>query len=176
MDDAPPSVLSDRYEQLVTEMDDPEFRHSYGETLVKRLLARQMKDFRGDQSQAVFADVLDEHQSRISDFENPNYGRQTLQTCFKIAEKLDVFFIGLYVSAEDFIRLTDDIFKMPTRPHSYDSKRAHEFARLKDARASRELAEYVGDRFSLSEYDNDNRSGVVFSGSWGQIDVRQANG
>jgi hypothetical protein len=128
-EDGHQNSLSDRYASLVPQLRDKEFRHAYASTHTRQFLARQIRAFRGDKPQKEFGEILGQKQNAISRLEDPNYGRETLQTLFTIAEKLDVVFIGRFVDFQTFLRMTDDMSDEAARPEPYDETKVDEFAK-----------------------------------------------
>ncbi len=79
-----------------------------------------MRKFRGEKSQAEFAEMIDKRQTVVSRLEDANYGKWTLQTLFEVASKLDVAVIVRFVDFFTFLKLTSDMSDEASRPPAYD--------------------------------------------------------
>jgi hypothetical protein len=138
MDHEPQISGAERYAFLAGQMHDPGFRHAYASGLTREFIARQFKTFRGDRSQTEFGKLIDQKQSRISQLEDPNYGRETFQTCFEIAEKLDVAFFGCFFDWPTFLRLTCDLSDETAHPQPYRQEDIEKLATKAQAAATEE--------------------------------------
>src|SRR5262249_31558562 len=88
---------SPRLRSLIEKFRDKEYRDSYIAGHTRRFLARQMRKFRGDESQTEFGALLDKRQTVVSRLEDPNYGKWTLQTLFEVATKLNIAVLVRFV-------------------------------------------------------------------------------
>jgi len=100
--------ISDR---ILSEFENKEFRDAYVGSRARNIFAYQVKAIREDRglSQAEFADLLGKHQSEVSRFEDPDYGRLTVSTMLKIAAALDVALWCKLCSHEEFLLGTADL-------------------------------------------------------------------
>jgi hypothetical protein len=119
---------SSRTSQLALMMGEPDYRHSYVFTHTRHFLSRQMRAFRGQQSQVDFGKILDKPQSVVSRLEDPNYGKWTLQTLFDIARKLDVAIIVRFVDFSTFTEFTSNMDETAASPKKYDQAEMDELA------------------------------------------------
>jgi hypothetical protein len=112
-----------RVARLINKMRDKRYRDSYVASHTRQFLARQMRAFRGDQSQAEFGKILDVPQSVISQrYENPSHGKWNVQSLFDIAARLNVAVLVRFVDFDTFIKLTDDMSEDAIRPATYEEK------------------------------------------------------
>jgi len=124
-----PVAGSHRIRRLAEKMrDSKSYRDSYVASHTRQFLARQMREFRGALSQTEFGKQLDKQQTVISRLENPRYGKQTLQTMFEVAEKLDVALFVRFVDFPTFFRLTEDTSQEAVRPLPYNQELLDELA------------------------------------------------
>ena len=115
-------AASPRESNLVEKFKDKPYRDSYVASHTRRFLARQMRKFRGEKSQAEFGKMIDKRQTVVSRLEDPKYGKWTLQTLFEVAAKLDVAVIVRFVDFSTFLKLTNDMSEEASRPTAYDQK------------------------------------------------------
>jgi len=100
-------------------MRDKRYRDSYIASHTRQVLAKQMREFRGDMSQAEFAGLIDKRQTMISRLENPAYVGWTLRTMFEIAQKLNVAVFVRFVDLPTFLRLSEDMSESALHPCSF---------------------------------------------------------
>lgn len=122
MDSVPQNASSrNRLQRLIRKFRDKDYRDSYVRSHTKQFLARQMRAFRGEQSQKEFAEVLGVSQSVVSErFENPNYGKWSLNTLFDTAANLDVAVFVRFVDFKTFLELSDKLSEKDVRPQEYN--------------------------------------------------------
>jgi len=113
-------AASPREKSLIEKFRDKSYRDSYVVSHTRRFLARQMRKFRGEKSQAEFGEIIDKAQTVVSRLEDPKYGKWTLQTLFDVASKLDVAVIVRFVDFSTFMKLTNDMSDEASRPVPYD--------------------------------------------------------
>jgi hypothetical protein len=113
-------VASHRDKSLIEKFKDKFYRDSYVASHTRRFLARQMRKFRGEKSQAEFGELINKRQTVVSRLEDPKYGKWTLQTLFEVASKLDVAVIVRFVDFSTFMKLTSDMSDEASRPVPYD--------------------------------------------------------
>jgi hypothetical protein len=121
-----PPANSPRSARLAAKMGDKPYRHSYVASHTRQFLARQMREFRGEQSQSEFGETINRQQTVVSRMEDPNYGKWTLQTLFDVAEKLDVAVFARFVDFPNFLKLTEDISDRGARPKPYRQEALNE--------------------------------------------------
>jgi|SRR6516162_3167185 len=73
----------------------------------RRLLAGQMRAFRGERSQSEFGALIGKQRTQVSRLEDPAYGKWTLQSLFEVADKLDVAVFVRFVDHSTFLRLSE---------------------------------------------------------------------
>ncbi len=118
--DAPRSGITDRLLRLAEKFRKKAYRDRYVEAHSKQFLARQIRELRGQQSQAEFGDVIGKAQTIVSRLENPYYGKWNLSTLFDVAAKLNRAVIVRIVDFPTFLRLTEDLSDEAAAPLSYD--------------------------------------------------------
>jgi hypothetical protein len=111
-------VASHRIMRLIEKMGDKRYRHGYVAAHTRDMLAKQMREFRGEISQTEFAEKLDKRQTMVSRLENPSYVGWTLSTMFEIARKLDVAVFVRFVDFASFLTLAESAL----HPCSHDDK------------------------------------------------------
>ena len=119
MDEERNPAGSPRLLSLAEKFRNKAYRDSYVVSHTRRFLARQMRKFRGDQSQAEFGEILGKQQTVVSRLEDASYGKWTLQTLFEVAAKLDVAVIVRFVDFSTFMKLTNNMSDEATRPAAY---------------------------------------------------------
>jgi hypothetical protein len=119
MDSEPGHVGSRPLEYLIQEMRDKDYRDQYVESFNRQLLARQMRGFRGDQSQAEYGITIDKSQTQVARYEDPTYGWQT-RTVFEIARKQNVAAIVCLVDFETFLRFETATSESLLTPQQYN--------------------------------------------------------
>jgi hypothetical protein len=96
------------------------YRDGYVAAHTREVLAKQMREFRGDQSQSAFAQEMGKRQTVISRLENPSYIGWTLSTMFEIARKRNVAVFVRFVDFPTFLKLSEDMSDSALHPKSYD--------------------------------------------------------
>ena len=67
---------------------DPVYRRAYVSASVRRRLAIQIRDLRGERTQSEFADLIGKPQNVVSRLEDPAYGGISVRTLVEIANAL----------------------------------------------------------------------------------------
>lgn len=101
------------------EFDDKDYRDQYVESFSRQLIARQMRGFRGDDSQADYGEKIGKSQTQVARFEDPTYGWQT-RTVFEIARKQNVAAIICFVDYQTFLRFEREASEDLLTPKPYD--------------------------------------------------------
>jgi hypothetical protein len=109
-----------RLRNLIEKFRNKAYRDTYVAGHTRRFLARQMRKFRGDVSQAEFGDLIGKRQTVVSRLEDPKYGKWTLQTLFDVASKLNVAVIVRFVDIPTFLKLSEDMSDEASCPQPYD--------------------------------------------------------
>jgi hypothetical protein len=89
---------------MASQMRDKQYRDHYVENFSRQLLAEQMRQFRGDLTQAAFGKLLNRTQSQIARFEDPRSGWQT-RTVFDMARSQNMAAITCFIDFETFFRI-----------------------------------------------------------------------
>jgi hypothetical protein len=137
---------SPRFSRLIEKFKDREYRQSYAIAHARRFLARQMRKFRGDRSQAVFADVIDKQPTQVQRLEDPN-GKHTLQTLFDVASRLDVALFIRFVDHRTFLKLSDDLSEEAFEPLPYEENEARAAEEMAKGDAARALDDFLQETF-----------------------------
>lgn len=114
--------------RLAQKLRNPKYRHAYVGAQVRQFLARQIRELRGNESQAEFGKRIDKAQNVVSRLEDPSYGKATLSTLLDMAAKLDRALIVRFVDFNTFLKFTDDQSDKAAAPASYDEFEVSEFA------------------------------------------------
>jgi transcriptional regulator with XRE-family HTH domain len=120
-------------------MHDKRYRDGYVASHTRQTLAQQMRRFRGDDSQATFAEMIGKRQTIVSRLENPSYSGWTLRTLFEVAQALNVAVFVRFVDFPTFLQYTDDLSDNALRPQPYDEEAIEALVEEED-RASKEGA------------------------------------
>jgi hypothetical protein len=182
MNGEPSPADSRRFARLAEQMRDKRYRDSYVASHTRQMLARQMRKFRGDASQAAFAETLGKRQTVISRLENPGYTGWTLRTLFDIANALNVAVFVRFVDFATFLKYSDDLSERAMRPSPYDQHTMDELAK-EDERLAKNSA--LKALFSVPPTQEISRSAknidwspqgqVTFAHGEGTIYMRPAN-
>jgi len=124
---------SHRLLSLAEKMHEKDYRDGYVAAHTRQVLAKQMREFRGDKSQTEFADLLDKRQTMVSRLENPNYSGWTVSTILEVASKLDVAAFVRFANFPTFLKYSGDLSESALRPQSYNREQVDDFARAEVA-------------------------------------------
>jgi hypothetical protein len=119
-------VDSRRLASLAEKFHDKRYRDGYVAAHTRGVLARQMRNFRGELSQADFAAKIGKQKTVIARLENSAYGGWSLRTMLEIARKRDVAVFVRFVDFPTFLKYTDDISDNALRPLPYDQELIYE--------------------------------------------------
>jgi DNA repair exonuclease SbcCD nuclease subunit len=119
-------AVSHRIRSLIEKMRDKRYRDGYVAAHTRQILAKQMREFRGDLSQTEFAEEMGKRQTVISRLENPSYVGWTLSTMFEIARKQNVAVFVRFVDFPTFLRLSEDMSENALHPRAYDEAHVEE--------------------------------------------------
>jgi hypothetical protein len=122
MDGEPAPVSSQRLLTLADNMRDKRYRDSYVATHTRHILARQMRNFRGERSQAEFGELIGKRQTVVSRLENPNYGAWQLRTMLEIAGQLNIAVFARFVDFPTFLKYSNDLSDAALHPKEYDEQ------------------------------------------------------
>jgi len=132
MDGSPSLIASHRFARLAEQMQDKRFRDAYVASQNRRMLAHQMRKFRGDESQADFAKTLGKQATIVSRLENPSYSGWSLRTMFEVAQALGVAVFVRFMDFPTFLKYTDDMSEKTLRPDAYNPKAINELVRAEE--------------------------------------------
>jgi hypothetical protein len=126
-------VDSHRLFSLVGKMHDKRYRDNYVVAHTRRVLAQQMRNFRGELPQGEFGELIGKRQTVVSRLENPNYGAWQLRTMFEIASKCNVAVFVRFVDFPTFLKYTNDLSDEALHPESYREEAMDEFVAYETA-------------------------------------------
>jgi hypothetical protein len=122
MDDEPGLASSRRITRLAEKFRDKRYRDGYVAAHTRGVLARQMRNFRGDLSQAEFAEQIDKQKTMVARLENPGYAGWSIRTMLEIARKRDVAILARFVDFTAFLQYTGDLTGEALQPKPYDQQ------------------------------------------------------
>ncbi len=128
MDEEQFPAVSHRAVRLAEKLHDEKYRHGYVEAHSRRFLARQMRKFRGKQTQSEFGTLIDKRQTVVSRLEDANYRGWTLGTMFEIARCLGVAAFVRFVDFQTFLKYSGDMSEEAIHPRPYDKELVDIFA------------------------------------------------
>lgn len=129
-----PAPSRNRLERLAEDFRDKRYRDSYVATHTRGVLAQQMRNFRGDQSQVDFGEEIGKRQTVVSRLENPAYGGWSLRTMLEVARKKNVAVFCRFVDFPTFFKLTEDLSEIAMCPASYDQEVIDQFVIQENAK------------------------------------------
>jgi hypothetical protein len=119
---------SHRLRVLAEKFHDKQYRDGYVAAHARGVLARQMRNFRGELSQAEYAAKIGKQKTVVGRLENPAYGGWSVRTMLEIARKENVAVIARFVDFPTFLSFTDDVSDYALHPPSYDEAEVDRFA------------------------------------------------
>jgi hypothetical protein len=136
MDGERDPVASHRFLSLAEKFHDKRYRDGYVAAHTRGVLARQMRNFRGQLSQADFAAKIGKQKTVVSRLENPAYSGWSLRTMLEIARKENVAVLVRFVDFPTFLGFTDDMSDESLHPHAYDQTAIDRFAAYQSGQTS----------------------------------------
>ena len=121
-------VASHRFPRLAEKFHDKRYRDGYVAAHTRGVLARQMRNFRGQMSQSDFATKIGKQKTVVGRLENPAYGGWSLRTMLEFARKQDVAVLVRFVDFPTFLGFTDDMSDESLHPQAYDQDEIDRFA------------------------------------------------
>ena len=121
-------VASHRFPRLAEKFHDKRYRDGYVAAHTRGVLARQMRNFRGQMSQSDFATKIGKQKTVVGRLENPAYGGWSLRTMLEFARKQDVAILVRFVDFPTFLGFTDDMSDESLHPPAYDQDEIDRFA------------------------------------------------
>jgi len=113
-------AASRRLLRLRDRFRNKQYRDGYVAAQARRVLAEQMRNFRGDISQAEFAAKIGKQKTMVARLENPAYGGWTIRTALEVAQNLDVAVFVRFVDFPTFLGYTNDLSDSAVCPEAYN--------------------------------------------------------
>ncbi|SRR6266496_1149103 len=126
---------SRRLSSLAEKFRDKRYRDGYIAAHTRSVLARQMRNFRGELSQAEFGAQIDKRQTVVSRLESAAYGGWSLRTMLDIARKRNVAVLVRFVDFPTFLKYSGDLSESALRPASYEQDVIDEIAKAEECSA-----------------------------------------
>lgn len=119
--------MSSRKEQIWKSLKDQDFRKEIIDEHVNVGIAFQIRSLRNRQQlkQSGLAKLLDVKQPLISSWENPNYGKYSLQTLKDLAKAFDVGLLVRFVPFSQLIDWTVNLTSDVIAPPSFTEEQYH---------------------------------------------------
>ena len=119
--DFAPSMSSNRRHQVFESLRDNDYRSAFTDEHVGTGLAFQIRLLREDNgwTQEELAQRASKAQETISQWENPDYGRYSLNTLKELAKAFDVGLLVRFVAFSELVDWTVDVTPKRLRPLSY---------------------------------------------------------
>jgi hypothetical protein len=114
------TTIIQRLASLARRFRDKRYRDGYVAAHTRNVLARQMRNFRGELSQVKFAELIGKRPTQIQRLESPAYSGWSLRTMLEIARKLDLAVIVRFVDYPTFVKSSGDLSDEALRPAPYD--------------------------------------------------------
>ncbi len=123
------TILTDRIDYLLKNLPDKEYRTEYVNSYVDNSLASQIRLLRKSRewTQTKLASVLETEQPTVSMWEDPDYGRHSLDTLKKLAEAFDVALIVKFAPFSELVAQTLDVTPEKLTPSSFDAEIQKDF-------------------------------------------------
>jgi hypothetical protein len=129
-------AASRRLAHLAEKFHDKQYRDSYVASHTRGVLSQQMRNFRGDLSQAEYADKIGKQKTVIGRLENPGYAGWSLRTMLETARKENVAVLVRFVDFPTFLKYTDDLSDKSLNPTPYDANAVDQLAAGNNANAA----------------------------------------
>ena len=122
-------MITNKQLQFINSLADPEYRKAFADEMVGTGLAFQIRLLRNARNltQKALADRVGNNQVTISQWENPNYGRYSINTLKQLAAAFDVGLLVRFVSFSELADWTIDVRAERLTPPSYDEERQLSF-------------------------------------------------
>jgi hypothetical protein len=133
MSDEPGLAGSRRIASLAEKFHNKQYRDAYVGAHTRGVLARQMRNFRGDLSQVEYAIKIDKQKTVVGRLESPAYAGWSLRTMLEIARKENVAVIARFVDFPTFLSFTEDTSDDALHPQSYNEAELDRFAEYQEA-------------------------------------------
>jgi hypothetical protein len=120
MDEGHDLATSRRFLSLAGKFRDEQYRNSYVASHNRGVLAQQMRNFRGDLSQADYAEKIGKQKTVVGRLENPAYEGWSFRTMLEVARKEGVAVIVRFVDFPTFLKYSGDLSDAALNPRPYD--------------------------------------------------------
>src|SRR5580700_9103274 len=127
------NLVDSRLSDLAAKFHDRRYRDGYVASYTRGVLARQMRNFRGERSQADYGAFIGKRQTVVSRLESPAYGSWTLRTMLEIARKEAVAVLVRFVDFPTFLKFIDDASDEALHPRQYHRDEVDQFATYQTA-------------------------------------------
>jgi transcriptional regulator with XRE-family HTH domain len=130
---------------IINELTDADFRHEYMMDRVRSYVAFQIRALREQRrwNQADLADAAGKTQSVISRWEDPDYGKLSLQSCLEIAVAYDLPLLVQFVEWDDWLARMSNMSPSALRKRSFDANRLLEIRRRSNQSAAEAAVDYA---------------------------------
>jgi Helix-turn-helix len=116
------TIPIERLSSLAKRFRDKRYRDGYVAAHARNVLARQMRNFRGDLSQAKFAELIGKRPTQVRRLESPAYSGWSLRTMLEIARALNVAVVVRFVDFPTFLRYSADLSDRALNPKPYSEE------------------------------------------------------
>ena len=144
--------MSFKKEQMRKNLNDSDFRKQFINAHVDEGIAFQIRALRNRQQlkQSELAQLMGVRQPLIASWENPNYGKYTLNTLKDLAKAFDVGLLVRFVPFSTVIDWTVDLTPDAIAPPSFDEEQFHAVAPIPELTKKKEM---VQDTTDINIYD-----------------------
>jgi hypothetical protein len=125
-------AASHRMLSLAERFRDKQYRDAYVASHTRGVLARQMRNFRGEVSQAEFAAKIGKQKTVVARLENPASGGWSLRTMLEVARKQGVAVFVRFVDFPTFLKYSADLSQRAVRPMPYEQQVIDEISRIEE--------------------------------------------
>src|SRR5260370_23788374 len=122
MDDERDLVDSHRFLSLAEKFHNKDYRDGYVAAHTRGVLARQMRNFRGELSQADYTAKIGKQKTVVSRLENPAYSGWSLRTMLEVARRENVAVFVRFVDFPTFLKYSNDLSDAALDPKGYDER------------------------------------------------------
>ena len=123
------AMTSDKEKQLLASLDNKEYREALAIEHVNTTLAIQIRKMRENQnpqwSQSDLANRFGKHQTAISQWENPDYGRHSIKTLKELAGAFDVALLVKFIPFSELVKDMVSLSETRLSPPSFSEEQYH---------------------------------------------------
>lgn len=118
--------MLDRREEVLASLEDREYRHEFVSEHINVGLAFQIRALRQRQklTQARLAELTGSRQPTISEWENPSYGKYTLETLKELGKAFDVGLLVRFVRFGELVNWTVDLTQEAIAPPNFGEEKS----------------------------------------------------